>query len=392
MCGLVGVAGNLQFKDEALMKRLFLLDYFRGPDSTGLAAIQTNGDAVIAKIDSNPLTLFEMKRFTDALNGYKSKAFIGHNRAATRGAVNVYNAHPFHFDHIVGAHNGTLDSASVDRLQDAVGEKFNVDSQVLFAAIAKLGIKETISLCTEGRDYQTGAWALTWFDQNEGTINFLRNKHRPLWYAWTKDFKRLLWASEWPMISHAVEMSGDTFELFAEEHEDPAKRFRYFHAKEDTHYRFDVATIMAGGDKRPKAKVQVLKGREPAMAVSTTKHNPFDRSHNPTGFHSTRNPSKKNSSTTTSLGTSAEKTVLHLIGDENNPYAGFVTPSRFQELAKYGCSWCQETLEFSDPGVTIYERDDMILCRKCSGFGDVEDHQLPYARIYTDKGTIQALN
>ena len=36
MCGLVGVAGDLEYKTESLF-RLLVFDYFRGTDSTGAA-------------------------------------------------------------------------------------------------------------------------------------------------------------------------------------------------------------------------------------------------------------------------------------------------------------------------------------------------------------------
>src|SRR3546814_15939897 len=43
MCGHVGIAGKMELKDEALMRRLLVFDYFRGPDSTGFAALRKDG-------------------------------------------------------------------------------------------------------------------------------------------------------------------------------------------------------------------------------------------------------------------------------------------------------------------------------------------------------------
>src|SRR3546814_15519590 len=88
------------------MRRLLVFDYFSGPDSTGFAALRKDGTHRLAKIASNPLNLFDMKRFSEANNGYQSLAFVGHNRFATKGKVNDLNAHPFHYGNIVGAHNG----------------------------------------------------------------------------------------------------------------------------------------------------------------------------------------------------------------------------------------------------------------------------------------------
>src|SRR3546814_12623264 len=63
-------------------------------------------------------TLFPDTTLCRSLSGYNSKAFIGHNRAATLGKVNGLNAHPFRYDNIMGAHNGTLDTQSWLRLEE----------------------------------------------------------------------------------------------------------------------------------------------------------------------------------------------------------------------------------------------------------------------------------
>jgi glucosamine 6-phosphate synthetase-like amidotransferase/phosphosugar isomerase protein len=63
MCGLVGIAGQMTAKDDAVIKRLLMYDYFRGPDSTGMAAIRGNGDVYLAKLASDPVTLFDTGKF-----------------------------------------------------------------------------------------------------------------------------------------------------------------------------------------------------------------------------------------------------------------------------------------------------------------------------------------
>jgi predicted glutamine amidotransferase len=381
MCGLVGVAGNLAFKDEATMKRLFLLDYFRGPDSTGFAGIRTNGEAKIAKLSSNPIDLFDMAKFKDALNGPASKVFMGHNRAATKGAVTSANAHPYQYGHIIGAHNGTLDLASVSTLETMLGEKFAVDSQALFAAIAQFGIEATITAINEGRDYQTGAWSLTWYDQNDGSLNFLRNKHRPMWYAYNEEFDRLFWASEWLMIDNAVRMSGG-YELWKNE-----GGHSFFATEENTHYKFDTNLLIAGSKDRPKAKAKVIKGKEPAPVVSAGVHNPFNRTHTP--VTTTLTPLGK---TTPSRSNSSGKTnIIHLLGDVNSPMAGYIKPERFMELAKYGCSFCQCDVEYGDVGLTIFERDDILLCADCSDHNDGKPNAIPATRVYVPGSVLEGM-
>ena len=128
MCGLVGIAGNLEYKDEATMKRMLILDYFRGTDSTGFAAVKVKEDEVLmTKIASHPIDLFDMGAFKKALNGNTSKVFLGHNRAATVGKVNAVNAHPFQVGDILGVHNGTLDKDSWKRLDETLGYDTDVD-------------------------------------------------------------------------------------------------------------------------------------------------------------------------------------------------------------------------------------------------------------------------
>ncbi len=369
MCGLIGIAGKLEFKDEATIKRLLIYDYFRGPDSTGIAVVDKEASsAKVVKIASHPLDLFDMNKFKTALIGYQSSVFMGHNRAATRGVVNGINAHPYEFGHIVGAHNGTLDLSSFRALEDALGEKFDVDSQAIFAAIAKLGIKKTVPLLQ-------GAWALVWFDFEEKTLNFLRNKERPFWYAYSKEFDRIFWASEWPMIDAALKLSAQGYDL----HTDPEKGYRFWQTPEDMHLKFDIEKLRAGGDSRPKPVACELKGKAPAPVVTTATAgtSPFPHNNN-TGSGS--GSGGRTTSTTTSRGTlhtSTSDTLVHLFGNKTAPFAGFITAEKFAEMAKYGCSWCGTDVEFEEVGVTVFERDNTVLCPSCSS--GAQGH----SRVYT---------
>lgn len=374
MCGHVGIAGKLETKDENTMKRLLVLDVFRGPDSTGIATLKSATNEVkIAKVASHPLDLFEMKKFTEALNGWASTVFLGHNRLATKGAVNGVNAHPFQFGHIVGAHNGTLDRAAWTELEEKIGEKFDVDSQAIFAGIAHLGVEETIKTLR-------GAWALVWIDLQEGTLNFLRNKERPFWYAYTENFDRVFWASEWPMIDAAVNLApkASAYKLFADD-----AGYRFFQTKENWHYRFKLEDLKKGNTDRPKPKVKEIKGKEPLPAVNyTCGVSPFQHRgpHNRTGTTS----HGKTTSTTHSHGTTGggqtpanlkkvlesrkkKVDVINLIGSQAKPLAGYLTQEKFDEMAKHGCGWCGSDVDFFDVGVTILENQGAVLCPTCSG-------------------------
>lgn len=354
MCGIVGIAGDLAHKDEAAIRRLLILDYFRGTDSTGFAAVRNSQSEIkIAKIASNPLDLFDMGRFKDALSGYNSKVFLGHNRAATRGVVNNYNAHPFEFDGIVGVHNGTLEIQSHRELERLMDEEDDLDSRLLIKAIAKMGVSKVIP-------HLYGAWSLVWYDQKDDSINFLRNKERPMWYAFTEDFKRMLWASEHAMIRACIEL-GNSADYKLHTEKEGERNFGYFSTNEDTHYKFYVQELRLGGKKRPKAKVKEVKGKvRPTYTPST------NYGWTPGGSPG-NDPFKRRGGTPTGKGgvSDTDENVRHIFTYETDPYAGFISKGDFLDLSKSGCSWCQNKLKWGD-FVSIHERSGSILCQECS--------------------------
>ena len=168
----------------------------RGTDSTGIAVVNAKFDVKIAKQVGNPYELFDTKSYDKAMLGL-NRVLIGHNRWSTVGVSSRANAHPFQFDHITGAHNGTLKNKGA--LLD--GNSFNVDSQALYNHIAKEGLRSAITKAD-------GAWALTWWDSNEKSINFLRNQERPLWMLRSDDGKTLFWASELWMLEGVLDRAG----------------------------------------------------------------------------------------------------------------------------------------------------------------------------------------
>lgn len=185
MCGLVGVAGLFNGKEEKALKELLIVDSLRGVDSTGLAVVPRQaGEARITKDLGDPFQLMDTKGFENLFKGMNRVA-IGHNRYGTMGKAIRANAHPFEFDTLIGAHNGTLKSKW--KIPD--GQKYDVDSQALYAHMDKEGVKDLMQ-------YMEGAWALVWWDKVEETINFLRNKERTLYLAYANDDKCVFWASE----------------------------------------------------------------------------------------------------------------------------------------------------------------------------------------------------
>lgn len=184
MCGLVGIAGKLSAQDHKIFKQLLIADQFRGVDSTGVAAIKggvanTYKSAVIAG------DYVRHKAF-DSLLQWNMSALIGHNRAATAGAVNSVNAHPFTHDHITLVHNGTLTDYPITG-----ADKFDVDSEAVCYAIAKDGWEAVLPKLT-------GAYVLVWHDATDDTLHFAGNGKRSFSVAFANG--KLYWASEKLML------------------------------------------------------------------------------------------------------------------------------------------------------------------------------------------------
>jgi DNA-directed RNA polymerase subunit RPC12/RpoP len=394
LCGLVGVAGNLSFNDEHLMKRLLILDYFRGTDSTGLASISAKGVPSIVKMATHPINLFDSKAFDKALNGYGSSAFIGHNRAATLGAVSDLNAHPFQYGDIIGAHNGTLDKATWQRLEQAAGVQTDVDSAAIFACINEIGIDDTVKLMEHGRTSSTGAWALVWYDMKDDNIRFLRNEHRPLWYAMNDKGDKLVWASEYEMIQAAAGMTNGW------EVESDKEGFSYFPFRPDWLYEINLSQLIGTMSLKDIAGCanRRLRGKEPIVVAQTPTGGgaPFHTAHGGP-YHPKTTPVTMGTPTTTTTkeqtgsNISSGKgcsTVVTLFPDDtqpDDPFGGAISLHKFKEIAAYGCSYCGADVNEDDPGLTIFTEDDVILCKSCS------KHATDDVKIYASSSAMQHL-
>lgn len=225
MCGHVGCIGPITSVEEKIVQQLLIFDSVRGIDSTGIAVVPRNDEVRIAKQVGDPFQLFDTKHYSKALQGLH-RGIIGHNRYATQGSVNRRNAHPFEFDTLVGAHNGTLNTKY--KLEDA--SSFTVDSENLFHHINKKGLKDALQ-------YMGGAWALVWWDKVNETMNFLRNKERTLYYSVTEGAKHVFWASEAWMLTSALSRNNVV-------HSDPIP------FTEDMHYAFSVSNTGEVGKAR----------------------------------------------------------------------------------------------------------------------------------------------
>lgn len=177
----------------------------RGSDSTGagsVGAFKEHGEfkMKLAK-ETGPFPfLFDLKSFDGLFHGTNS-VYIGHNRSKTVGEVSRKNAHPFQFEDIMGAHNGTIDYQNKNRLE--AGSTFKTDSEAIFNNIQIHGIEDTVS-----RIDNTEAYALTWYDRRDHTMNFIRNEHRPLVYVYANDKKTVFYASTYAILMASLHTEG----------------------------------------------------------------------------------------------------------------------------------------------------------------------------------------
>ena len=233
MCGIVGVAGTLGKTEEDAFQDLLVIDSIRGEDSTGAAFISRQNDVDVVKTVGDPYQLIDTVRYT-ACTRRANKCIIGHNRSATVGKVVRKNAHPFEFFNLVGVHNGTLTNKYV--LKDS--HQFDTDSEALYSNISRFGVENVVPDVN-------GAYTLVWYHIQDNTINFLRNKERPLFYAFTADEKAVFWASEIWMLLGAMHRRG-------------IKPKEVLELPIDTHFSLTIPLVGAVFDK-PKTQQVVQK-------------------------------------------------------------------------------------------------------------------------------------
>lgn len=191
MCGLLGIAGDISSNDVTIFDNLLVLSSLRGRDSTGVCRVpRGNQEIVFLKDVGDPLHLQENKNYGKVSN-HPSRALIGHTRSATIGKVNRDNAQPFVKDPLVGTHNGTISTKYLTNLfkKNNQRDDTGTDSEMIYESMKFFGVSETLKNLS-------GALALVWYNSDNETINFARNYERELWFTFSEDGRKLLWASE----------------------------------------------------------------------------------------------------------------------------------------------------------------------------------------------------
>ena len=225
----------------------------RGPHSTGAGFVgRDKEEFTVAKRLGDPFNLLRSEEYETAMSvKFSQKVMIGHNRSATIGDKTEENAHPFMFDNIIGAHNGTLDKWCIKDLTNH--HLYGTDSQAIFATINEKSIDAAIK-------EMSGAWALTWFDKRDHTFNMIRNAQRPLHYTYSADRCTLIWASELEMIEYIMGRRRKPMQ------KDDKGRNQIFSLPKDMHYSWVVPESI--NDKFEQPVQRKIEGRSWASSYA----------------------------------------------------------------------------------------------------------------------------
>ncbi len=370
MCGLVGImSSNLLLKHKNCLSALLYLDTWRGPDSTGVAAIRHNADTSTLKSTVPGYEFVEGPKLFEHLH-LNDFCWIGHNRFGTVGKKTKSNAHPFEILDddgsclLVGAHNGTLKNKHDLKNHTS----FGTDSEALFNQIAESNLEDTIATVE-------GAWALTYYDHILEEMRFLRNEERPLFYAFDKNKTTMFWASEVWMLQVAT----SRFDI--ELHQENGVAIRSFAI--DTLY--SVEAPMKTNDELVLRKRGAITGKKPFFQAdwkkgwhggtathSTTAKTTQKTAPQTSNLKPTTTPQKNGEKQTLTsrmlLGLQSEKTDKVVPINSSKTFKGFkrvlLSFKELKEQLDRGCAWC-ELEEIPYNGQYAWLSDGKAVCHKC---------------------------
>lgn len=263
MCGLVGLFGDITPELSEAFGIMLRLDVLRGEDSTGVAVVKPNNTVIVHKDVCNAFKFVRTADYIRDVHRESLKLALGHNRAATRGTVIRQNAHPFRHGNIVLAHNGTLTTLYDLRPLSKIEGHEHTDSEHICAAINAVGIEEAWKRVN-------GAAALTFYDTDKQTMNFITNGERPLNLITIEEIngettsppKLVAWASESWMFNIAAAKIGFPFSKY---------KFTSYALKKNI-----LVSLSIQEDGVIKEKVSELTGYTPPPVTYTRYNSAFD--------------------------------------------------------------------------------------------------------------------
>lgn len=344
MCGHVGVAGDLTYNAMKSFRQMLYMDALRGEHGTGVATVpfrgpRTPGTAEVMKMPVDAYTFLKNRAVDSLLSKQTHAVVIGHNRHATVGEHVQGNTHPFINESVMGAHNGTV--SSHNRTFEVEGS-YGTDSEAILASISENGIKKTFDGMTS---CSQGAWALVWYDFKNDEINFVRNSHRPLVYAFNKDGDQLFWASEPFMLRAACSRNGVELD-------------KIYAFSEDTRYRWAVPKTgeKFGEEVRTKCAGKKFVSTVPKTITSNTTGG--------RGFNPTKNPGTALSRLPSNFSTR----LSHHKGYSNEDVVKLFKTSK-------NCCWCQTPVtakQVEDDEAAVIAQDTVV-CPSCSDVSIIKE-------------------
>lgn len=174
MCGICCSAGENINIDK--FKLLLLLNKSRGEHATGV----TDGINIFKKAISADKFIIEYREGFEKLKVNSTSLLIGHTRKSTDYTTSSKDecAHPFHYDNIIGVHNGRIFNS--DDIAKEFDTKFDVDSEAIFYLLSKKDIEETVE---QRLNRLKGKYAIAWYDWEEADKLYLIRHDAELSYA-----------------------------------------------------------------------------------------------------------------------------------------------------------------------------------------------------------------
>ena len=353
MCGLSGVIGSIFNPEKDMFSQLFMMNVLRGPHGCGLQMLYKEKNK---KYQNSLRSIFPSsgyiftKEYREFLGQTGVYALMGHSRFATKGDRKVENNHPFRTEHLVGMHNGTV----AGKFEGS--EKYETDSEGIFHLIEAKGLKDALEALYKSTF--SPAYVLSYYDNRDLSINFIRNKERP--FSYTIDNKGELWySSEEDMLAFVLERS--TTEVFKYETLAPGDLLKVF--------PFELKH-----DKRVVLEKEFFK--EPLRTV--TKYNLSNDVNYGNEYYQAwyagkeKGEIKKEEFKKRNGNVSFPKKTYVQIGDY---IEHFVTKKSFLKILEKGCSFC------SQPTTLINDNFDMKFIRS--------NWELKYALEEEDKKAME---
>lgn len=363
MCGLAGIVNSkLTEKEYSAFNKLLMLSHWRGEDATGVVWAHDYWEKGARKISVNflkdaidsPLFLQKYsKAFLQEYKKNKPKAIMGHCRWATVGDLDRKNAHPFNNKWLIGMHNGTITGTFEN------SKKFATDSEALLYNIGEKGLIAAL----EPLKYRAPAYALTWFDKKDNSLNFFRNDARPLWFARNSE-GTIAWASEKQFLEFVLPREKIPVDMLY-----TIKKHNLFKVYLDIPECTAVKNI-EWKDHEEDLQIKVY------TAGHTFRESSFPISNLDKPLSSTSLSSEYNE-----LDDEIKQSQLDLDGKEPAEPDDMIfilnTPVEKDEYLfklKKGCSWCSWKLDWNTRNSANFINEHEFICDSCKKMDGVEEY------------------